>query len=416
MERPRRNRKLPNRYGRDKSPSITVEELDSIDEEQEQTIERMEEQGQSQSNSENAVMQNREGQHKSIPQNIKRRKLNVIEKQNDNVEPMFRVLRRSLGTLMMKVNSLSEEVKVTKETIENGNKPKPVEVTVEETIQDQTIQQEEELTEKEYKKVVYNVRNISVEKPKFGDKEIHPVTFLEDLEIYLRKATKEGKELDLIQECLVGDARDWARVYRERWIGIEDFKKDFLATYWGDREQNELRRTIVQGSWDRTKGVSMMNHFLKLTGRAKMLSFNLPEKQLVADIIRHYPKYIQQGWLTSKLNSIIETAEYLRNLDDLNKQETHMFSTTGASKEKERKKEQQQNYQNWPKPRMGYQSNNKTQATANQVEVIEERKKQYQRNYGNWQKSNENYTVNNNAQSTEGQDEIQENATGTWIN
>lgn len=86
-------------------------------------------------------------------------------------------------------------------------------------------------------------------------------------------------------------ARDWARIYRGRWTGLEDFKSDFLATYWGENEQNELRRTVSSGFWDRQKSPSMLSYFLKLAGRAQKLTYKLPEKQLVSDIVRHYPKY-----------------------------------------------------------------------------------------------------------------------------
>lgn len=425
MDRPRRKRRLPDRLGQDKSPSGMDEEPNLIEGEQEPTLLGTEEPIQNQPNPQENKRQRREDyeQARPISRKILERRPNVKRNQRESIGPMFRMMRRSLGTLMEKVNSLSEEVKVTKAAIENGEKPNlygeklaSTSEVIEKDIREQIVQCEEGLTEKEHSQVIYNIRNISVEKPKFGEKDVQPVTFLEDLEIYLRKSSKEGKELDLIQDCLVGDARDWARVYKERWIGIEDFKKDFLATYWGEREQNELRRTIVQGIWDRADGVSMLNHFIKLTGRAKMLSFTIPERQLVSDIIRHYPKYIQQGWLTSKIETIIETAEFLRSLDDLNKQDTHPYARSSLSKEKEKKKESPQNYKNWPKP-VGFQKlNNKTQATVNQLGISEDRRREYQRSYGDWQKSTGDGTSNSITQAARGPEALTEGTSETWEN
>lgn len=294
------------------------------------------------------------------------------EKPEVGVGVVYRMLRRTVGSLTSKLNEISEEVKNNKSSIENlvVNQSTSVESIENQTrsegylandqlnaLEVETIKESEEgqekgLSNEQYRNAIYNVRNLNIEKPKFGDKNVvHPVTFLEDLENYLRKASKEGKELDLIQECLVGDAREWARIYKGRWKNVEDFKIDFLATYWGENEQSELRRSIVQGCWDRKVTPSMLNHFLRITGRAQMLSYKLPEKQMVTDVIRHYPRYVQQVWATSNIDTIIGTAEFLRSMDDINKQDAHVYTTPEPTKNFEKKRNEiQQSYRNWQKP------------------------------------------------------------------
>ncbi|XP_048487098.1 uncharacterized protein LOC125490807 [Plutella xylostella] len=160
-----------------------------------------------------------------------------------------------------------------------------------------------------------------LDKPKFPGKHgIHPATFLEDLGSYLRKVQGITFEPELIVECLGGDVRNWARIYLERWNSFEDFKRDFLETYWGEAEQSLLRRSIVSNCWDSTKG-SMLSHFLHLSGQAKMLTYPMNETQMVNDIIQHYPKEVQYAWAVSNKSGTLEACEFLRKLDDVHRQE-----------------------------------------------------------------------------------------------
>lgn len=271
------------------------------------------------------------------------------------VRSTYQLLRKTIGVLTMKVNDLSEEMRKTKEIQKTGKRSN-------DSIEGQDSEQEQEIgenhsTKEENRNIIYNIRNLNLERPKFGSKaDRHPVAFLEDLESYLKKAAKEGKDLELIQECLIDGARDWARIYKDRWRTVEDFKKDFLTIYWGEYEQNELRRNIVHGKWDRTNEPSMLSYFLKITGKAQMLSHKIPEIQLVADVIRHYPKYVQQVWITSKTDTIIGAAEFLRSMDDISKQDVVV---NDHSKYNEKKKIESQSYQNWKKPTVPPGTNHK---------------------------------------------------------
>lgn len=307
----------------------------------------------------------------NVNSNGKRRKLTRQGTSNNNV--MYQMLRRSFNMLTSKMNTLTEEVRIIKtsgieansdrleiggadqtqiDNLSSGTTVRIEEPSSVEIAEKTSTQIKPKLSEQEYRHVTYNIRNLNIEKPKFGDKsDMQPMTFLEDLESYLRKTSKDGNELDIITECLVGNARDWARIYKERWTGFEDFKSDFLATFWGDKDQSELRRSIVQGTWNRNKSQSMLSHFLQITGKAQMLSFKIPEKQLIADVIRHYPRSIQQSWVTAKLETIIGTAEFLKSMDDISMQEPHVYYNEGKTKDVEtRKKEYQRYFNKWQPP------------------------------------------------------------------
>ncbi|KAI5644792.1 hypothetical protein NE865_03138 [Phthorimaea operculella] len=179
------------------------------------------------------------------------------------------------------------------------------------------------------KRIVYSITNLNQDKPKFGGHnyrtkagvKVHPVTFLEDLTAYLKKIpahTLENKELDIVQECLLDQARDWSRIYKDRWTTFQDFKIDFLETYWGEVEQNKVRREIVSNRWDSHKTPTMLEHFLKLAGQVNLLQFTIPVKQLIADIMRHYPPNVQQLWALSRSDTVLAATEFLRQLDNIN--------------------------------------------------------------------------------------------------
>lgn len=283
-------------------------------------------------------------------------------KWDEDVRLSYNILRRSITCLATKLDKIVEDTQRSVsgsgeiEREEPGNK-----------------EPQQTLTTKESKSIVYNIRNLNLEKPKFGNSEkTHPITFLENLTTYLKKMDQGGSELELVKECLIEEAKDWARVYQERWTNFEEFKTDFLNTFWGENEQSIIRRNIVQGCWDRQKEPSMLNYFLKISSQAQMLNYKIPEKQLLQDIIRHYPKNIQQVWITSKIQNLLEMAEFLKNMDLIAKQETHQYSSakTNNNRQFEKKRGQiRQNYQNWKRPEMGRENSK----AVNNIEGIQDR-------------------------------------------
>lgn len=320
----------------------------------------------------------------------KRTQIGKQEKSGLNqMSNMIRLLHKTVGNLNTKINMLTEEIKQTKTVIgsaeiahintetlcEAGSstiQSPALERSVIEAVESNIVK--DTLSNEESQKIIYNITNHnSIERPKFSGKgELHPVTFVEDLENYIKRESKEGKELELIQSCLMGEARDWARIYKERWIDVNSFKLDFLTTYWGENEQSELRRSIVQGVWDRKKTPSMLSHFLQLSGKARMLTYIIPEKQLIADIIRHYPKYTQQAWTIRKTETIIETAEFLRSMDLIDKQETRSYNIEGQQRKfGKEKRDIQQSYQNWQKPANRREANERVVNVVNDIGEVE---------------------------------------------
>lgn len=215
---------------------------------------------------------------------------------------MMREMRKTIGRLHLKVAELQDQV--------HDGQPR------------------DEVCQIQSQPTMYPILDGRLDKPKYpGKNDIHPVAFLEDLFSYLRRIPSREHVIDNIIGCLEGDARRWARVYRQRWSTEEDFKIDFLDTYWGEPEQNLLRKNIVCGVWQKETHKSMMGYFVSLAGQAKMLSTPILESQLVNDLMHHFPREVQYAWRMRRGTTIIEGAEFLRDLDDVDKQ-----SRTAADK------------------------------------------------------------------------------------
>lgn len=197
--------------------------------------------------------------------------------------------------------------------------------------------------------IIYSMPYTPGEKPKFSgmQSKTPPITFLENLKIYLRRIPSHGREFDVIKECLEGEARDWARVYTARWNTIDDFEKDFLETYWGEAEQSLLRRKIAHSVWDRRANATMLGHFLSLVSRARMLTYQIPERQLVNDIMTHFPKEVQYLWSLNKTSDIMEATALLRRLDDVGR--SNQTSTITNYVSKDVLKEKGETYKQKPK-------------------------------------------------------------------
>lgn len=327
------------------------------------------------------------GKSKKLARRV-RQEGEIQPKPDNATKLMYRMLRRTVGTLTTKLNKLSEEVGSISSHVkevelgsvmekpQDGEKSHTLTVGSGSTIE-MNQSRPSEVENREEKRdngipssIIYNIKNINTEKPRFGNSEKeHPITFLEDLEAYLKREVRDGRELELIHECLTGEVRDWARIYRGRWEKVEDFKTDFLTNYWGEHTQSELRRTIVQGVWDKQEKQSMLNHFLQLVGKSKMLSYAIPEKQLVTDIIRHYPKHVQQTWMASGINDIIRTAEFLREMDSISKQKVHVYSQQENAKVQEKKWSGiKKTFPVWRRPTVGPGTTQRQHAVVNLLE------------------------------------------------
>lgn len=148
--------------------------------------------------------------------------------------------------------------------------------------------------------------------PKFrGNKTKHAMKFLEELEIYFRKAnTPVEQRLVAIQECFEEAANDWYTIYRISWQTYDDFKNDFIHCYWSKVEQDQLRNKLSADTWE--NATSMLDHFSKYIGLARLLTEPLSEENLVSQLMKHFPANVQSLWLLKNDRTVAGTADFLR--------------------------------------------------------------------------------------------------------
>lgn len=308
-------------------------------------------------------LRDEEGENGEPPrkrQKAKKKKAKAVKSQvSDDVRLIYEMFKEHAQHIETKLNTLEADVKKTAQAQKTLVAKKKGRGSKEATPESHSSGFGD-------KNIVYSITNLNQERPKFGGlnskdrhgKGIHPVTFLEDLNSYLKKIPSQGKELDIIQECLTDQARNWARIYRDRWSTYDDFKQDFLNTFWSEVEQNKVRRNIVSNTWNRKENPTMLGHFLSLAGQVGLLKLTIPERQLVADIMRHYPKEVQQLWALSRNETILAATEFLRQMDNIetidesSPRASTNFAPPRESQFEKRKQHNKQygNYPNWRKP------------------------------------------------------------------
>lgn len=158
----------------------------------------------------------------------------------------------------------------------------------------------------------------------------HPVKFLDEIEIYMRKLeTPPTKKLDVIREALTEEARDWASIFQISWETYEDFRSDFLNAYWSEQDQNKLRHIIATQRWSAAKRRTMEAHFAHYVGQARLLTPPIPESLLIEQLMKHFPVNLQSLWALKSApeKTITNAAEFLRSQESIVTQAT---GTTGT--------------------------------------------------------------------------------------
>lgn len=157
----------------------------------------------------------------------------------------------------------------------------------------------------------------NIDKPKFtGRDDLNPIKFLEKLKKYIRAIGGSERALEIAEESLGPPAQNILGIYRDRWVSLEDFEADFLRVYWNERAQEKVRIRLMNSIWDRSKSLTMEEHFAEQIDSARKLTIPLSEKDLVNCVMRHFPADVQRIWFTRGNNvTIFSAAEFLREIE-----------------------------------------------------------------------------------------------------
>lgn len=154
------------------------------------------------------------------------------------------------------------------------------------------------------------------EKPTFSGGTQNPIAFLEDLKDYIKR-TKRTDTMMVVKESLKIGAKSWMKLYSKRWNNMEDFERDFIANYWGDICQKNMRRRLSDAVWEPKRGTTMLGHFAKYWELAKALKITDTPLGVINEIMRHFPKETQALWFSREQGDELDAAEFLRKLDNM---------------------------------------------------------------------------------------------------
>jgi hypothetical protein len=160
-------------------------------------------------------------------------------------------------------------------------------------------------------------------KPRFSasTSDVHPVDFIQQLDDYLAMFQgDEQQKLKIVMTCLAGDARVFARAFRDSFSTFDEFKAVFLEHFWGLDKQRSLRQRLTNGVYQMTRGVShMKTYFLRWLAKVKNLKVVPTDRVFLLEITQHFPETVQRalksfgdGTITSALR-VLDEEDHLVN-------------------------------------------------------------------------------------------------------
>ena len=156
----------------------------------------------------------------------------------------------------------------------------------------------------------------------------HPVKFLGELEEYFEECrVPYGRRVSTAVSCLGGKLEEWGLVFKDRWEDYGQFRRQFLTEFWSSTQQEEVRRKITIGHWDRRDG-TMTEHFIRLVNQARYLDPPLAEGQLITALARHYPPEIERSVWTAGIADVPAAITFLRRMDGTTSRPARRAETT----------------------------------------------------------------------------------------
>jgi hypothetical protein len=154
---------------------------------------------------------------------------------------------------------------------------------------------------------------------------INPVSHLRQLEEFFRfRGVQQKHWLTVAKRSITGSmSKQWLEATSLKFTSYEQFKKEFLATWWSASQQGLIKCSLYQSKYNHSAGLSLTVHFLKYVTPASYLEPNLSDYEITEAIRCHYPVEIQKLLVTTKMNTIAETLEVLKRLEMLEERMTN---------------------------------------------------------------------------------------------
>jgi hypothetical protein len=183
-----------------------------------------------------------------------------------------------------------------------------------------THTQMEEATQSGIYKGVQGLGSSEFPLPTFDENAgVNPVSHLRQLEEFFKfRGVQSMHWLTVAKKSITGPmSKQWLEATSPKFTSYEQFKREFLATWWSAAQQGRIKCSLYQSKYDPAAGLSLSAHFLKYITMASYLEPNLSDYEIMEAIRCHYPAEIQRLLVTTKMNTVAEALEVLKQLEML---------------------------------------------------------------------------------------------------
>jgi hypothetical protein len=194
-------------------------------------------------------------------------------------------------------------------------------------------------------KFIANLGSTEFALPSFDEsKGMNPVAHIRQLEEFFQfRGIPQRLWLIVAKKSVVGSvSKQWLEATNTKFINYEQFKSEFLSTWWSAAQQGLVKCKLYQSKYDKSAGLSLSAHFLKYATMASYLEPKLNDSEVIEALRCHYPPEIQKLLVSTKLNTVAEVLEVLKRLE-LMEERNLAFDTSPRSNSGQQRNQQNRN-------------------------------------------------------------------------
>lgn len=151
-----------------------------------------------------------------------------------------------------------------------------------------------------------------------GNREFHhPKDFIKKLlNFYDTYQVPDSILLNEMDKLLTGPAETWFSISQQSFDTVQDFADAFLAKFWHNGLQNQLRTDILTRNTEPTYG-NYVDYFLNFVRQAQYLDVPLDPAVVISAITVHFPKDVQVALAQNNATTVDKVVETLQIFDQL---------------------------------------------------------------------------------------------------
>ncbi|KAK5650244.1 hypothetical protein RI129_001273 [Pyrocoelia pectoralis] len=214
-----------------------------------------------------------------------------------------------------------------------------------------------------------------------GDGKMHPMIFLKNIEEMVKnnrrrygEAYTRYEEVNMIRGLMRGDAQLWYETMEEKIGRYEEFKEIFRQQYWGELEQEKIKREVQVGRYNKSMG-TREKYLIQKYALYKHLDNIVEEAVIIGQLAGHFGEEIKERVIKDNVRTYNELKNILKRFDLVDEEK-------GASMSRGARDEEYGRTGN----RNGNQGGNRY-GDENKREELQRYNRNRGFNYGTWQRN-----------------------------